>query len=119
LTFRNSKSETISNVQNPNDKNVSKRLLSTPRRWPNGLLRGGRKQALYGIVQGGVYKDLREESARFISSLPFDGIAIGGVAVGESKQEMMDVLDWTVPLLPEEKLRHLLGVGEVDDILRL
>jgi len=73
-------------------------------------------QALYGIIQGGVYKDLREESAKFISSLPFDGIAIGGVAVGESKKEMLDVLDWVVPLLPEDKPRHLLGVGEIDDI---
>ena len=76
-------------------------------------------QSLYGIIQGGVYKDLREESTRFISSLPFDGIAIGGVAVGESKKEMRDVLDWTVPLLPEDKPRHLLGVGEVDDIFEI
>ena len=75
-----------------------------------------RRQALYGIIQGGVYKDLREESAKFISSLPFDGIAIGGVAVGESKKEMRDVLDWTAPFLPEDKPRHFLGVGEIDDI---
>ncbi len=74
------------------------------------------KQALYGIVQGGIYKDLREESAEFISDLPFDGIAIGGVSVGESKKEMQDVLDWVTPFLPENKLRHLLGIGEVDDI---
>lgn len=76
-------------------------------------------QALYGIIQGGVYKNLREESAKFISSLPFDGIAIGGVAVGESKKEMLDVLDWVTPFLPEEKPRHLLGVGEVDDIFEI
>lgn len=74
------------------------------------------KQALYGIVQGGIYKDLRVESAGFISDLPFDGIAIGGVSVGESKQEMRDVLDWVSPFLPENKPRHLLGIGEVDDI---
>jgi len=74
------------------------------------------QQALYGIVQGGIYKDLREESAKFISKLPFDGIAIGGVSVGESKKEMVDVLDWTIPFLPDEKPRHLLGIGEVDDI---
>lgn len=77
-----------------------------------------RKQSLYGIIQGGVYRDLREKSARFISSLPFDGIAIGGVAVGESKKEMMDVLDWIMPILPGEKPRHLLGVGEIDDIFK-
>lgn len=73
-------------------------------------------QVLYGIVQGGVFRDLREESAKFISSLPFEGIAIGGVSVGESKEEMRNVLDWTLPLLPKNKPRHLLGVGEIDDI---
>jgi len=77
------------------------------------------EQALYGVVQGGVFRDLREESARFISGLPFDGIAIGGVSVGESKKEMIDVLDWVVPLLPKEKPRHLLGVGEIDDIFNM
>ena len=76
----------------------------------------GREQALYGIVQGGVCKDFREESAKFISSLPFDGIAIGGVSVGETKKEMRDVLSWVHPFLPEEKPRHLLGIGEIDDI---
>ncbi|MDP3998216.1 MAG: tRNA guanosine(34) transglycosylase Tgt [bacterium] len=74
------------------------------------------KQLLFGIVQGGVFKDLREESAKFIASLPFDGIAIGGVAVGESKREMVQVLDWVIPHLPDEKPRHLLGVGEIDDL---
>lgn len=73
-------------------------------------------QALYGVVQGGVYGDLRKESAKFIGSLPFEGIAIGGVSVGESKKEMRNVLDWVIPNLPEEKPRHLLGVGEIDDI---
>lgn len=73
-------------------------------------------QALYGIVQGGVYKDLREESAKFIASMEFDGIAIGGVSVGESKKEMRDAVDWVVPYLPENKPRHLLGIGEIDDV---
>ena len=77
------------------------------------------RQTLYGVVQGGVFEDLRRQSAKYISSLPFPGIAIGGVAVGESKKEMKDVLDWVVPLLPEEKTRHLLGVGEIDDIFTL
>jgi queuine tRNA-ribosyltransferase len=73
-------------------------------------------QALYGIVQGGTYQDLRVESAKFISSLAFDGIAVGGVSVGESKKEMRSVLEWTTPYLPEEKPKHLLGIGEIDDI---
>jgi len=74
---------------------------------------------LYGVVQGGVYEDLRKESAKYISSLPFEGTAIGGVSVGEGKEEMINVLDWVVPCLPEEKPRHLLGVGEIDDIFGL
>lgn len=81
---------------------------------PLGLRRG--KQALYGIIQGGVYQDLREESAEFISKLNFDGIAIGGVSVGESKKEMRQAIEWSYPFLPEDKPRHLLGIGEIDDI---
>jgi len=76
-------------------------------------------QALYGIVQGSVFEDLRKRSAEFISSFPFSGIAIGGVSVGESKREMRSVLDWIIPLLPPKKARHLLGVGEIDDIFSL
>ncbi len=76
-------------------------------------------QALYGSVQGSVYRPLREESARFISQMDFDGIAIGGVSVGESKRDMVQVLEWVRPLLPEAKPRHLLGVGEIDDIFAL
>jgi len=76
-------------------------------------------QALYGSIQGSVYEDLRKESAAYISALPFDGIAIGGVAVGETKAEIVSVLDWVMPLLPEHKPRHLLGVGEFDDIFAL
>jgi len=76
-------------------------------------------QALYGSIQGSVFEDLRKESTAFITSLPFDGIAIGGVAVGESKEQMKDVLSWVCPQLPDNKPRHLLGVGEIDDIFTL
>lgn len=75
--------------------------------------------ALYGVIQGGVYEDLRRTSARVIRDMDFDGLAIGGVSVGESKTEMADVLDWVTPNLPPEKPRHLLGVGEIDDIFVL
>lgn len=74
------------------------------------------EQALFGIVQGGEYEDLRKESAKLISSMPFDGFAIGG-SLGKSKKDMESVLDWVIPFLPEEKPRHLLGIGEVSDIL--
>ncbi len=76
-------------------------------------------QALYGVVQGSVYEDLRKQSAQGISGMDFDGIAIGGVSVGESKKEMGEVLEWTTPILPERLPRHLLGVGEIDDIFTL
>lgn len=72
-------------------------------------------QALWGIVQGGAYRDLRQESATFISELDFSGYAIGG-ALGESKEEMHKVLEWTIPILPQDKPRHLLGIGYIEDI---
>lgn len=76
-------------------------------------------QALYGVVQGSVFESLRTESAKVICAMNFDGIAIGGVSVGESKSEMKQVLAWVTPFLPPEKPRHLLGVGEIDDIFAL
>jgi len=72
-------------------------------------------QALFGIVQGGHWQDLREQSAHYIGSLPFDGFAIGG-SLGKSKQDMYHVLDWVIPHLPDVKPRHLLGIGVVEDI---
>jgi queuine tRNA-ribosyltransferase/7-cyano-7-deazaguanine tRNA-ribosyltransferase len=72
-------------------------------------------QTLFGIVQGGAYRELREDSAQFIASLPFKAYSIGG-SLGKSKQAMHTILDWTIPLLPADKPRHLLGIGELDDI---
>ncbi len=80
----------------------------------------GKNQAMLGIIQGGPYKDLRKESAKFIGSLPFFGFGIGGSfggSFGDSKPSMHSVLDEVIPLLPELKPRHLLGIGEPDDIL--
>lgn len=74
-------------------------------------------QALFGIVQGSVYQDLRERSARAIAGMDFDGIAVGGVSVGEPKDLMFKVVDWTVPLLPEDKPRYLMGVGTPEDLI--
>jgi queuine tRNA-ribosyltransferase/7-cyano-7-deazaguanine tRNA-ribosyltransferase len=72
-------------------------------------------QALFGIVQGGEYRDLREASARFVGGLPFPGFAIGG-SLGKSKEDMHRILEWVAPLLPEDRPRHLLGIGEPDDL---
>jgi queuine tRNA-ribosyltransferase len=74
-------------------------------------------QALFGIVQGGVFPDLRRESARFLASLGFPGYGIGGLSVGESKEEMYAILDITTPLLPAGKPRYLMGVGAPEDLL--
>jgi queuine tRNA-ribosyltransferase len=70
---------------------------------------------LYGIVQGGAYPDLRDQSGQFIAGLPFDGIAIGG-SLGRSKADMHQILEWTIPLLPADRPRHLLGIGEPEDL---
>jgi queuine tRNA-ribosyltransferase len=77
---------------------------------------GPARQAVFGIVQGGVYEDLRRESAEAVSSAGVDGLAIGGT-LGRDKAEMREVLGMTAPLLPEAAPKHLLGIGEVDDLL--
>lgn len=69
------------------------------------------KQGLFGIVQGGGYKDLRIQHARDLRSMDFSGYSIGGLSVGETHEEMFEVLDYTTPELPEDKTRYLMGVG--------
>jgi queuine tRNA-ribosyltransferase len=74
-------------------------------------------QALFGIVQGGVFPDLRAQSARFIASLDLPGCAIGGLSVGETKQQMHEMLEVVNPLLPANKPRYLMGVGAPEDLI--
>jgi queuine tRNA-ribosyltransferase len=74
-------------------------------------------QALFGIVQGGMYKDLREQSAKELIALDFPGYSIGGLSVGEPKELMYEVLDYTAPLLPKDKPRYLMGVGSPDALI--
>ena len=71
-------------------------------------------QSLFGIVQGGAYRDLRLESAEFFAGRPFPGYCIGG-SLGKDKDDMRAILDWTLPILPEDRPRHLLGIGEPED----
>lgn len=103
----------------PTTYEYAKKAMARTHAWAKRSLKAHSQGALYGVVQGSIYEDLRKESAKFISSMDFDGIAIGGVSVGESKKEMKNVLDWVSPFLPENKPRHLLGVGEIDDIFTL
>lgn len=71
-------------------------------------------QGLFGIIQGGFYKDLRKQSAEDLIKLDFPGYAIGGISVGEPKDEFLDILQYTTPLMPENKPRYLMGVGTPD-----
>ena len=74
-------------------------------------------QQMFGIVQGSVFRELRERAAKAIADMDFNGYAVGGVSVGESEEEMMNALDWTVPYLPENKPHYLMGVGTPKQIL--
>ena len=78
-----------------------------------------KQQLLFGISQGGFYKDLRKKSAKFINSLPFDGNAIGGVAIGEPKKQMYLAVKSAIPHLSENKPRYVMGVGSPEDIVKL
>ncbi len=73
--------------------------------------------ALFGINQGGIHKEMREESAKALIDLDFDGYAIGGLAVGEGQELMFSTLDFTTPMLPQDKPRYLMGVGKPADIV--
>ncbi len=75
------------------------------------------KSALFGIVQGGMYKDLREESLNKLIDIDFNGIALGGLSVGESKEEKNEILEFMSNKLPEDKPRYLMGVGTPEDIV--
>ena len=77
----------------------------------------GEGDALFGIVQGGVYENLRLESVSNLLDIGFDGYAVGGLAVGEGQEEMLKVLEFTVPALPEDKPRYLMGVGTPEDLV--
>jgi len=105
------------------DEAYTRRSLERTHRWAlrslaafraGGALHGY-PQALYGIVQGGAFEDQRVESAQVIGAMGFDGIAVGG-NLGSTRADMYRILDWTLPLLPRGKPRHLLGIGDVPSI---
>lgn len=98
------------------------KIKENPEKYKNG------RPLLFCIVQGGIYEDLRKESARQLASLDFealggpssgwDGWAIGGVAVGEPRKHLYEILDWVVPLLPEDKPRYLMGLGKPEELVK-
>jgi queuine tRNA-ribosyltransferase len=97
-----------------------KRSVERTSRWAERCLKAHRRsneQGLFGIVQGGEYEDLRRQSARDLVSLDFPGYAVGGLSVGEPKDVMNRVLEFTTPLLPTDKPRYLMGVGSPDSLI--
>lgn len=104
----------------PADREYVKKSLERTSRWAARCKAAHKKpeqQALFGIVQGGMYADLRKQSAEEITAIGFPGYAIGGLSVGEPKPMMYEVLEQTTPYLPEDKPRYLMGVGSPDDLL--
>jgi len=106
-------------VPSTSSHSEAKRAMLLTHRWAARSLaaRGDSPQALFGIVQGACYEDLRRESARVLTDMPFDGFAIGGLAVGETKAQREDFCGFTAALLPKDKPRYLMGVGTPLDIL--
>ena len=103
----------------PSTRDYAAEAMERTHRWAERCLVAHSRddQALFGIVQGGVYPDLREESARHLSSLGFEGYGIGGLSVGEPKATMYSILEQTVRHLPPDKPRYLMGVGSPEDLL--
>jgi queuine tRNA-ribosyltransferase len=104
------------------DRDYTARSTERTHRWLRRCLdwheaHGPDHQLLYGIVQGGVHRDLRVASAEEVAASEVDGIAIGG-SLGADKPQMYEVVGWTTEVLPEERPRHLLGIGDIDDLIR-
>ncbi len=103
----------------PYDRAYSERAMQRTHQWAERCLRAKtrRDQALFGIVQGGVFPDLRQQSADYLTSLDLPGYAIGGLSVGETKVEMHAMLEIVHGILPEDKPRYLMGVGTPEDLI--
>ncbi|GIM47216.1 queuine tRNA-ribosyltransferase [Collibacillus ludicampi] len=103
----------------PATRDYLKESLERTTRWAKRCKQAHRRphdQALFGIVQGGMERDLRKQSAEELIELDFPGYAVGGLSVGEPKPMMYEVLEFTTPLLPQDKPRYLMGVGSPDDL---
>ena len=104
-------------VPYPADYEYAKQSMERTTRWAKRCKEHHKDwstQALFGIVQGGMYRDLREQSAKDLVEMDFSGYAVGGLSVGEPMDMMCEVLDYTTPLLPKDKPRYLMGVGSPD-----
>jgi queuine tRNA-ribosyltransferase len=102
------------------DKNILSKSLKLTHNWAKrskAEFGNNPKKALFGIVQGGIYKDLRLESLEGLEKISFDGYALGGLAVGETQNQMFKILEDVLPFMPKNKPRYLMGVGTPSDIL--
>ncbi len=104
----------------PSTYEYTKKSMNRTTRWAERCKKAHQRQkeqGLFGIKQGGFYKDLRKQSAEDLIKLDFPGYAIGGISVGEPKEEFLDILKYTTPLMPEDKPRYLMGVGTPDYLI--
>ena len=104
----------------PSTYEYTKNSMERTTRWAKRCKESHKReeeQALFGIVQGGFFKDLRKQSVDDLINLDFPGYAIGGISVGEPKEEFLDILNYTTPLLPKNKPRYLMGVGTPDYLI--
>ena len=103
----------------PADRRAAAHSMQLSLRWAERSKKAhaGNPNALFGIVQGGMYEDLRDQSLEKLAEIGFDGYAIGGLSVGEPKEDMLRILAHTAPQLPQERPRYLMGVGTPEDIV--
>ncbi len=104
----------------PSTYEYTKKSMERTTRWAERCKKAhtrSKDQGLFGIIQGGFYKDLRKQSAEDLIKLDFPGYAIGGISVGEPKEEFLEILKYTTPLMPENKPRYLMGVGTPDYLI--
>ena len=104
----------------PVEKKIAEKSMKLSSRWAErskASFKGSNGSMLFGIQQGGMFEDLREESARYLNDIGFDGYAIGGLAVGEPQQKMFEVLDYSTDFFSKDKPRYLMGVGKPSDIV--
>lgn len=104
----------------PCEKDEAAKSMALSMRWAKrskGAFSERDGYGLFGIVQGSVYEDLRHESIDALTNIGFDGYAVGGLAVGEGQETMLEVLSYTLPALPDDRPRYLMGVGKPDDLV--
>ena len=107
-------------VKNPATYEYTKQSMERTTRWAKRCKEAHKnteKQGLFGIIQGGFYKDLRDKSLEDLVAMDFPGYAIGGISVGEPKEEFLDILRYTTPKMPKNKPRYLMGVGTPDYLI--